>query len=93
MKKNNIISDWLDKYGDPEIDKRVEQQLENIETQPHVKQSVQTLVVSSPNYVGGYRIGKEFEWSCQFNLAYKPKRIHRFFMRICLGWYWFDVKK
>ena len=22
MKKNNIISDWLDKYGDPEIDKK-----------------------------------------------------------------------
>jgi len=24
MKKNNIISDWLDKHGDPEIDKQVE---------------------------------------------------------------------
>ena len=27
MKKNNIISDWLDQYGDPEIDKFVENQL------------------------------------------------------------------
>ena len=27
MKKNNIISDWLDHYGDPEIDKFVETQL------------------------------------------------------------------
>ena len=27
MKKNNIISDWLDQYGDPEIDKFVETQL------------------------------------------------------------------
>ena len=30
MKKNNIISDWLDKYGDPEIDKKVEIELERI---------------------------------------------------------------
>ena len=27
MKKNNIISDWLDQYGNPEIDKFVETQL------------------------------------------------------------------
>lgn len=27
MKKNNIISDWLDQYGDPEIDKFVEKNL------------------------------------------------------------------
>lgn len=27
MKKNNIISDWLDKYGDPEIDKFIEKNL------------------------------------------------------------------
>lgn len=30
MKKNNIISDWLDKFGDPEIDKKVEMELEKI---------------------------------------------------------------
>jgi hypothetical protein len=30
MKKNNIISDWLDKYGDPEIDKKVEKELERM---------------------------------------------------------------
>jgi hypothetical protein len=29
-KSNNIISDWLDKYGDPEIDKKVEKELERI---------------------------------------------------------------
>ena len=29
-KSNNIISDWLDKYGDPEIDKKVEMELEKI---------------------------------------------------------------
>jgi hypothetical protein len=27
MKRNNIISDWLNEYGDPEIDKFVENQL------------------------------------------------------------------
>src|SRR6056297_1798478 len=27
MKKNNIISDWLDQYGDPEIDAFVEKNL------------------------------------------------------------------
>ena len=31
MKKNNIIDDWLDKYGDPEIDKNVEMELERLE--------------------------------------------------------------
>lgn len=30
MKKNNIISDWLDQYGDPKIDKKVEMELERI---------------------------------------------------------------
>ena len=30
MKKNNIISDWLDKYGDTEIDKKVEMKLEEM---------------------------------------------------------------
>ena len=27
MKRNNIISDWLNEYGDPEVDKFVENQL------------------------------------------------------------------
>jgi hypothetical protein len=51
---------------------------------------VQGFVVSVPNHVGGYRLGKEFEWSHQLNLAYKPNFIHRFFMRTCFGLYWFD---
>jgi hypothetical protein len=29
-RSNNAISDWLDKYGDPEIDKNVEMELEKI---------------------------------------------------------------
>lgn len=31
MKKNNIISDWLDQHGDPQIDRFVEKKLSNIE--------------------------------------------------------------
>jgi len=30
MKKNKVISDWLDKYNDPEIDKKVKIKLEEI---------------------------------------------------------------
>ena len=45
-----------------------------------------------PKVVGGYRLGKDLTGSIQFNLTYKPNPIHRFFMRICLGWYWFDNK-
>ena len=29
-KSNNIISDWLDKYGDPEIEKQVKKEIEHI---------------------------------------------------------------
>lgn len=28
--RNTIITDWLEKYGDPEIDKKVEERLEQI---------------------------------------------------------------
>ena len=35
MKKNKVISDWLDKYGDPEIDKKVEMKLEEITKERH----------------------------------------------------------
>ena len=30
MKKHNIISDWLDKYGDPVIDEKVEKEIKRI---------------------------------------------------------------
>jgi len=49
-------------------------------------------LVSPPEYVGGYRIGKSTTAYMQFNLTYKPKWLHRQFMRILLGWYWFDAK-
>ncbi len=30
MKKNNILSDWLDEYGDPKIEKKVKLKLEEM---------------------------------------------------------------
>ena len=37
MKKtNNIISDWLAKYGDPKIDKQVEKEIEYINNNPMI---------------------------------------------------------
>ena len=39
MKKSkNIISDWLGKYGDPEIDKKVEEELERMTNKEESKQ-------------------------------------------------------
>ena len=49
-------------------------------------------LISPPKYVGGYRIGKLNTGYIQFNLTHKPKWIHRQFMRILLGWYWYDEK-
>jgi hypothetical protein len=57
-----------------------------------IDDEIQFKAYTPPTYVGGYRIGKELIGSIQFNLTYKPNFIHRFFMKICLGWYWFDQK-
>ena len=57
-----------------------------------IDNEIQFKAYTPPKVVGGYRIGNELTGSIQFNLTYKPNRIHRFFMRICLGWYWFDAK-
>ena len=46
--------------------------------------------ISPPKPVGGYRIGNNKLNYIQFNLNYKPKWLHRQFIRIFLGWYWFD---
>ena len=43
MKKNNIITDWLDKHGDPEIEKRVEERLLAIERDRLKKEHTQEL--------------------------------------------------
>jgi hypothetical protein len=43
MKKNTMITDWLDKYGDPEIDKKVEIELMNIMREQLKKEHTQEL--------------------------------------------------
>ena len=41
---------------------------------------------------GCYRFGKETINCTKFSIVHKPKRIHRFFMRVILGLYWEDNK-
>jgi hypothetical protein len=43
MKKNNIISDWLDKHGDPEIEKKVDMELMSILREQLKKEHTQEL--------------------------------------------------
>lgn len=40
--------------------------------------------------VGCYRVGKPIIHCTKFFMYHKPKRVHRFFMRVFLGWYWED---
>jgi hypothetical protein len=47
--------------------------------------------VTPPKVVGGYRLGKELKGTVQFNICHKPKWLHRQFMRIFFGLYWFDL--
>ena len=49
-------------------------------------------LVSQPEYVGGYRIGKLESGYTQFNLIHKPNWFHRQIVKWCLGWYWYDFK-
>jgi hypothetical protein len=49
-------------------------------------------LVSPSKQIRGYRIGNQPTGYVQFNLTHKPKWIHRQFMRILLGWYWYDSK-
>ena len=56
------------------------------------KEDIVYTFYTPPKVVGGYRLGKELNGSIQINLCYKPNFIHRFFMKVCLGWYWFDQK-
>jgi len=44
-----------------------------------------------PPLVGGYRFGNASTYYTQINLTYKPKWLHRQFMRIFFGLYWFDL--
>ena len=52
-KSNNIISDWLDKFGDPEIDKKVEMELEKInkERYNHIIDEVYGKYADSHEYI------------------------------------------
>jgi hypothetical protein len=43
-KSNNNISDWLNKHGDPEINKQVEWEIENGIKSPLVEASTQEMV-------------------------------------------------
>jgi len=42
----------------------------------------------NPNVVGGYQMGGQFGIS--FNLVERPNWLHRFGVRIVLGWIWKD---
>jgi poly(3-hydroxyalkanoate) synthetase len=40
VEKNNIITDWLSQYGDPEIEKRVEREAEHINRVEDLKKGI-----------------------------------------------------
>ena len=44
---------------------------------------------SLPVYAGAYRVGTE-SMNFAFNLAEKPKWLHRKFCELLLGWKWVD---
>ncbi len=48
--------------------------------------------MTPPKVVGGYKLGKQTSNNLQFTMTHKPIWFHRQMMRICFGWYWFDVK-
>ena len=51
-----------------------------------------TPTYTGPKYPGGYRFGNHSSGYTQINLTRKPNFIHRFFMKVLLGLYWFDEK-
>lgn len=76
-KENTMITDWLDKYGDPEIYKKVELA---------IKPEFELYIPPTP--IGYYRLGKHTINCTKFPMFHKPNRIHKYFMRVLLGWYW-----
>ena len=56
MKKNKVISDWLDKYNDPEIDKKVEMKLEEM----NKEKQQQIIDEAYENYENAYYKGHAF---------------------------------
>lgn len=61
MEKNNIISDWLDQYGDPEIYKKVENILEKREIKKCVGEIIDTLCERSGFDDWWYNLDDEIE--------------------------------
>jgi len=49
--------------------------------------------VGSTPIAGWYRLGHETIYCTKFSMHKKPSFIHRFFMRVMLGWYWEDNLK
>jgi|SanBayMetagenome_1026888.scaffolds.fasta_scaffold332421_1 hypothetical protein len=49
--------------------------------------------ITLPKVIGGYRLGKQISNNLQFTMTHKPIWLHRQMMRICFGWYWFDVER
>jgi hypothetical protein len=53
--------------------------------------TTETFKIAERPPVGGYRFGNASSYYTQINLNYKPKWIHRQFMKIFFGLYWFNL--
>lgn len=51
------------------------------------------IAYTPPTIAGWYRLGEDKIQCIKFSVTKKPNIIHRYFMRILLGWYWEDVKQ
>jgi hypothetical protein len=74
-KSNNIISDWLDKYGDHEIDKQVEKEIEHINKiemlKSKIKEYCKTHKMKFEKYIqGGFIASKLVD--VKAGMEYKP---------------------
>lgn len=55
------------------------------------KSNISVLSPEISKCVGGYRFGNQSTCYVQLNLTYRPNWIHRTFMKVCLGMYWYDL--
>ena len=60
-----------------------------IDSEADFEKEMGQLRIETPNYVGGYRLGKDHY--VQFNLTYKPNWFHRTMMRLCFGYKWINL--
>jgi len=56
-----------------------------------VNKNINNLTIHIPKYVGKYCLGGEMGICIMFNK--KPNIIHRYFMKLLLGWEWFNIKE